>query len=155
VESSHGRRIDLGDGRIPQHQVPGLPTISKPWVSTAYLVFLKSNLGTRFHLRGVGFDASSFYLTLIAGQSCWQWSNRSQPGSSPRKPHQPTLVTLLIKSIHMCGQALVKSRVKPYLNPSDLECFPELLPRSPNFTSTLQNLPIWKLSSLLRDTTFM
>jgi hypothetical protein len=30
VESSHGRRSDLGDGRIPQHQVPGLPAISKP-----------------------------------------------------------------------------------------------------------------------------
>jgi hypothetical protein len=42
-------------------------------------------------------------------------------------------MTLLVKSIHMCGQALVKSTVKPYLNPNDLECLPELLPRSLNF----------------------
>jgi hypothetical protein len=43
-------------------------------------------------------------------------------------------MTLLIKLTHMCGQALVKYTVKPYLNPSDIECLPELLPRSPNFT---------------------
>jgi hypothetical protein len=29
VESSHRRRSDLRDGRIPQHQVPGRPAISK------------------------------------------------------------------------------------------------------------------------------
>jgi hypothetical protein len=34
----------------------------------------------------------------------------------------------------MCGQPLVKVMVKPQLNPSDLECLPELLPRSPKFT---------------------
>jgi hypothetical protein len=30
VESSHGRRSNLGDGRLPQHEVSGLPAISKP-----------------------------------------------------------------------------------------------------------------------------
>jgi hypothetical protein len=79
-------------------------------------------------------DAPGFYSPLIVGQICWQWSNHGQPGSSPRKPHQPTLMTPLIKLTHMCGQALVKSTVKPYLNPSDLECPPEILLRSPNFT---------------------
>jgi hypothetical protein len=39
-------------------------------------------------------DAPGFYLTIIVGQLCWQWSNHGQPGSSPRKPHQPTLMTL-------------------------------------------------------------
>jgi hypothetical protein len=43
-------------------------------------------------------------------------------------------MTLLIKSTRMCGQNLVKYTVKPYLNLNVLECLPELLPRSPNFT---------------------
>jgi hypothetical protein len=30
VQSSHGGRSDLGDGRVPQHQVLELPAISKP-----------------------------------------------------------------------------------------------------------------------------
>jgi hypothetical protein len=30
VESSHGRRSDLGDRRVPQHQVSEFPAISKP-----------------------------------------------------------------------------------------------------------------------------
>jgi hypothetical protein len=114
MESSHGRRGNLGDGRIPQHQVPGIPAISKPWVSPAYLVFLKSNLRTRLCLKGVGCDASCFYLTLIVGQPCWHWSNHGQPGSSPRKTHQPTLITPLIKWTHMCGQTMVK----PWSNPT-------------------------------------
>jgi hypothetical protein len=96
--------------------------------------FLKSNPGTRYRLRGVGCDAPSFYLILIVSQLCRRWSNHGQPGPSPRKPHQPTLTTLVIKSIHMCGQTLVNCMVKPYLNPSDPECFPELLSCSPNFT---------------------
>jgi hypothetical protein len=81
-----------------------------------------------------GCDAPGFYLAIIVGQLCWRWLKHGQPGSSPWKPYHPTLVTLLIKSIHMCGQTLVNCTVKPYLNPSDLECLPELLPRSPNFT---------------------
>jgi hypothetical protein len=32
--------------------------------------FLKSNLGTRFRLRGVGCDTPGFKLTLIVGQLC-------------------------------------------------------------------------------------
>jgi hypothetical protein len=40
----------------------------------------------------------------------------------------------LIKLTHMCGQPLVKVMVKPYLNPSDPDCLPELLSRSPKFT---------------------
>jgi hypothetical protein len=55
-----GRRSDMGDGGIPQHQVSGFPAISKPCVSPAYLVVLKSNLGMRFRLRGVGCDAPGF-----------------------------------------------------------------------------------------------
>jgi hypothetical protein len=43
-------------------------------------------------------------------------------------------MTPLIKMTHMCGQLLVKVMVKPYLNLSDPECLPELLPRSPKFT---------------------
>jgi hypothetical protein len=41
-------------------------------------------------------DAPGFLLTLIVGQPHWQWSNHGQPGSSPRKTHQPTLMTPLI-----------------------------------------------------------
>jgi hypothetical protein len=37
---------------------------------------------------------------------------------------------------------LVKTVVKTPLKPFDLLCRPELLPRSPNFTKTLQNLPM-------------
>jgi hypothetical protein len=43
-------------------------------------------------------------------------------------------MTLLIKSTHVCGQTLLKYTVKPYLDIDVLECLPELLPRSPNFT---------------------
>jgi hypothetical protein len=47
----------------------------------------------------------------------WHWSNLDQPGSSPRKPSHQSLMTLLIKSTHTCGQTLVKGMVKPYSNP--------------------------------------
>jgi hypothetical protein len=43
-------------------------------------------------------------------------------------------MTLWIKSTHTGSQPLVKVMVKPYLNPSDIECLLERLPRSPNFT---------------------
>jgi hypothetical protein len=51
-------------------------------------------------------------------------------------------MTLLIKSTHTCIKPLVKVMVKPYLNPSDPECLPELLLRFPKFTETLKNLPL-------------
>jgi hypothetical protein len=38
----------------------------------------------------------------------------------------------------MCGQALVKVMVKPYLNPSDPECLPKLLPRIQNSPKQLK-----------------
>jgi hypothetical protein len=57
-----------------------------------------------------------------------------QPGSSPLKPHQHTLLTPLPKSTHICGQPLVKGMVKTLRNPNVFERPPELLPRSPNFT---------------------
>jgi hypothetical protein len=98
----------------------------------ALILFL--NLGMRFRLRGVGCDAPGFYLTLMVGQNCWQWSNHGQPGSSPQKPHRPTLMTHLSKSTHTCGQTFVKDTVKPHLNPDVFECPPELLLHSPNFT---------------------
>jgi hypothetical protein len=66
--------------------------------------------------------------------TCWHWSYLGQPGSSPRKPQQKSLMTFLIKSTHTCGQPLVKDMVKPYLNRDVFERPPELLQRSPNFT---------------------
>jgi hypothetical protein len=86
------------------------------------------------HMKLIYCDAPGFYLPLIVGQICWQWSNHDQPGSPPLKPHQPTLMILLIKLTHMCGQTLVKSTVKPHLNPRDLECFQ-------NFCRVLQISP--------------
>jgi hypothetical protein len=61
----------------------------------------------------------------------------------------------LTKPIHTLSQPLVKDTVKTRLTVDVSECRPELLPRSPKFTETLQNLPLGKLSILLRDTTFM
>jgi hypothetical protein len=62
------------------------------------------------------------------------WSNLGQPGSSPWKPRQQTLLNPLNKSTHPCGRPLVKDTVEPRMNPDVGECLPELLPRSPNFT---------------------
>jgi hypothetical protein len=42
-------------------------------------------------------------------------------GHHLEKPRQQSLMTLLIKSTHTCGQTLVKSTVKPYLKPNVLE----------------------------------
>jgi hypothetical protein len=42
--------------------------------------------------KGVGCDAPGFQLTLTVGQPGCQWSNHGQPGTSPRKTHQPTLL---------------------------------------------------------------
>jgi hypothetical protein len=91
-------------------------------------------------------SAESNRPTEVKPRSTW---------SSPRKPRQWTLLNPLTKSTHTCGQPLVKDTVKPGLTIDVGECRPELLPRSPNFSKTLQNLPLWKLSILLRDTTFM
>jgi hypothetical protein len=52
-----------------------------------------------------------------------------------------TLLNPLTKSTHPRGQPLVKDTVKPRLNTNVGECLPELLPRSPKFTQTLQDLP--------------
>jgi hypothetical protein len=46
---------------------------------------------------------------------------------------------------------MAKDLAKPHSNLSDPRCLSEFLPRSPKFTETLKNLPLWKLSSLLRD----
>jgi hypothetical protein len=43
-------------------------------------------------------DAPGFWLTLIAGQTCWLGSRNGQPGSSPRKPHQHSPISTLSKS---------------------------------------------------------
>jgi hypothetical protein len=69
VESSHTGKSDLEDGIVPQRQVLGLPA-SRNHEFFNVSCFLKSNLGTRFHLRGVGCDAPGFYLTLIVSQIC-------------------------------------------------------------------------------------
>jgi hypothetical protein len=56
---------------------------------------------------------------------------------------------------HTNGQPLVKIWSKSLVNPLTSIALPELLSRSPNFTKTLQILPIQKLCSLSWDTTFM
>jgi hypothetical protein len=61
-------------------------------------------------------------------------SNLGQPGSSPRRPRQWTLLDPLTKSTHIGGQPLVQDTVKPGLTVDVSECRPELLPRSPKFT---------------------
>jgi hypothetical protein len=48
----------------------------------------------------------------------------------------------LTKFVRTRSQPLVKDTVEPRLNIDVSECRPELLPRSPNFTKTLQNLPL-------------
>jgi hypothetical protein len=92
------------------------------------------NLGTRFRLRGVGCDAPGFYLILIAGQLCLQGSKHCQPGCSPRKPHQPTLMAQLIK----WHTSVVNPWSKPWSNPTytlvTLNVFR-------NFCRVLQNSP--------------
>jgi hypothetical protein len=40
MKSSHGRRGNLEDRGIPQHQVSRIPAISKPWVLLPTLFFL-------------------------------------------------------------------------------------------------------------------
>jgi hypothetical protein len=54
------------------------------------------------------------------------WSNLGQPGTSPRKPRQWTLLGPLTKSTHTRGQPLVKVTVKLRLNIDVSECRPEL-----------------------------
>jgi hypothetical protein len=61
-------------------------------------------------------------------------SNLGQPGSSPRKPRQWTLMNSLTKPTHTRGQPLVKDTVKTGLTVDVSECRPELFPRSPKFT---------------------
>jgi hypothetical protein len=61
-------------------------------------------------------------------------SNLGQPGSSPRKPRQWTLMNPLTKSTHTRNGPLAKDTVKPGLTVDVSECRPELLPRSPHFT---------------------
>jgi hypothetical protein len=61
-------------------------------------------------------------------------SNLGQPGSSPRKPRQWTLLDPLTKFTDTRDQPLVKDTVKPRLNIDVSECRPELLPRSPKLT---------------------
>jgi hypothetical protein len=48
---------------------------------------------------------------------CWHWSNLGQSGPSPRKPHQQSLMTLLIKSTPTLGPSLVKELVKTPVKP--------------------------------------
>jgi hypothetical protein len=57
-----------------------------------------------------------FLISLISANDrtsrvkpCRHGSNHGQPGSSPRKPSQQALMTLLIKSTPTCGQPLVKT----------------------------------------------
>jgi hypothetical protein len=73
-------------------------------------------------------------MTESAESNLLTWSNLGQLGSSPRKPRQQSLMTLLIKYKHNCGQPLVKGTVKTLRNPNVFERPPELLPCSPNFT---------------------
>jgi hypothetical protein len=60
MESSYGRRSNLGDGKLSQHQVLEFSTISKPQVSIYLPSSLELNLETRFRLRGVGCDVPGF-----------------------------------------------------------------------------------------------
>jgi hypothetical protein len=61
-------------------------------------------------------------------------SNLGQPGSSPRKPRQWTLMNPLPKPTHTRNGPLAKDTVKTGLTVDVSECRLELLPRSPDFT---------------------
>jgi hypothetical protein len=61
-------------------------------------------------------------------------SNLGQPGSSPRKPRQWTLMNPLTMPTHARNWPLVKGTVEPRLIVDVSECRSELLPRSPKFT---------------------
>jgi hypothetical protein len=82
-------------------------------------------------------------LTLVKRWSTWAITSKT----SPTNPNDTLWSTI------------VNPWSKPYSKPLDPflthQCQPELLPRSPNFTKTLQILPIQKLCVLSRDTTFM
>jgi hypothetical protein len=93
--------IFLINSDIPPCIIINLRWFKEPYANN-YLIICLSTCDTR-----------GFWLTLIVSQLCRQWSNHGQPMSSPWKPHQPTLMTLLIKSTHPCSQPLVKVLVKP------------------------------------------
>jgi hypothetical protein len=75
-------------------------------------------VGPMWHPRFLFNPSSQSKLAVVKSRSTRVLTSKTSPA---------TLMTLLIKLTHMCGQALVKSTVKPYLNPSDLECLPELV----------------------------
>jgi hypothetical protein len=105
-----------------------------------YLVLGISNLGTRFFLRGGRLWRPRFLITVIIANDrisrvkpAEHRSNLGQPGSSPQKPRQWTLLDPLTKSTSIRGQPLVRDPIKPRLRIDVGECRPELLPRSPKF----------------------
>jgi hypothetical protein len=77
-------------------------------------------------------SAESNLVTLVKPWSTWVVTSKI----SSTIPNDP------LDQVNTCGQTLVKGTVKPCLNPNVLNLPPELLPRSPNFTKTLQNLPM-------------
>jgi hypothetical protein len=64
----------------------------------------------------------STVLTLVKRRSTWTITSKTSPTIPNDTPW----------STH--GQGLVKTLVKPLEHPFALQCQPELLPRSPNFT---------------------
>jgi hypothetical protein len=85
----------------------------------------------------------STVLTLVKRLSTWAIISKT----SPTTPNDSFWSTLFNPWSNLTQ--------KPLEHPFALQCQPELLPRSPNFTKTLQILPIQKLCILSRDTTFM
>jgi hypothetical protein len=91
---------------------------------------LLSNLGTRFYLSGVGYDAPGFRpgyltlmirsteLTLVKLRSTWAITSKTSPMTPNGTPW----------STH--GQGWVKTLVKPLEPLLTHQCQPELLPRS-------------------------
>jgi hypothetical protein len=61
-------------------------------------------------------------LTLVKRRSTWAITSKTSPTTPNHTPW----------STH--GQGWVKTLVKPLKHPLTLQCQPELLPRSPNFT---------------------
>jgi hypothetical protein len=74
-----------------------------------WVVDARRGPATPFPGKTVSVTPPGFKLTLIAGQTCWPWSNQGQPRSSPRKPSQHSSMSTLSESTL---STLVKNLVK-------------------------------------------
>jgi hypothetical protein len=112
----------------------GLVKVLDELIPEVLLSTLKPCINTKLQNRHAQCDALGFQpglltlmnrstaLTLISRRSTWVITSKTSPTTPKDTPW----------STH--GQGWVKTLVKPLEHPLTLQCQPELLPRSPNFT---------------------